>query len=138
VESASHFWKTRWAERIKERELQVAREMATRTLDDEVSRREWSIRIVQMAMVQLAKAIAEGNVKMTLADLDKLIRLEAFLSDEPDSRQELVFSDLKHKSREEIQEMIKRELEALQELEAKEGKLSTTSKDERPIRDGAN
>ena len=35
--------------------------------------------------MQLAKAIADGRVKMTLGDLDKLIRLEEFLADEPDN-----------------------------------------------------
>ena len=46
-----------------------------------------------------------------------------FLRDEPDSRRELVFADLKHKSREEIQEMIKQEMEKLKELEGKEKEI---------------
>ena len=86
-------------------------------MNDEVSRREQSLKIVQMATLQLAKAIAEGEVKMTLGDLDKLIRLEAFLRDEPDSRQEVVFADLKNKSDEELREMVRREMEVLRELE---------------------
>ena len=77
------------------------------------SRRERSLQIVNLAMVQLAKAIAEGEVKMTLADLDKLIRLEAFLSDEPESRHELVLNDLRDKSDRELSEMVKQELEIL-------------------------
>ena len=77
------------------------------------SRRERSLQIVHLAMVQLAKAIAEGEVKMTLADLDKLIRLEAFLSDEPESRHELVLNDLRDKSDRELSEMVKQELEIL-------------------------
>ncbi len=113
----------RWKERIRQRDLEVAREVATRTLNDEVSRRERSLQIVQMALVQLAKAIAEGNVKMTMADLDKLIRLEAFLCDQPDSRQEVVFGDLKNKSREELREMMRKEMQALKELEAHEQEI---------------
>ncbi len=54
---------------------------------------------------------------MTLSDLDKLIRLESFLRDEPDSRQEIVFPDLRDKSREELREMVRQEIEALKELE---------------------
>lgn len=59
-------------------------------MSDGVTRRERSPQIVNLAMVQLAKAIAEGDLRMTLSDLDKLIRLEAFLSDEPESRHELI------------------------------------------------
>jgi hypothetical protein len=35
-----------------------------------------------MGLVQVAKAIAEGKVKVTVADLDRLIRLEEFLREE--------------------------------------------------------
>ena len=94
-----------WRNRLAEREATVAREMAARALNDEVSRRERSLQIVQLALVQLAKAIAEGRVKMTLSDLDKLIRLEAFLSDEPESRHSLIVADLRGKTIEELRGM---------------------------------
>lgn len=55
-----------------------------------------------------------------MEDLDKLIRLEAFLNDLPGSRQEVVFGDLKNKSREELRDMMQREMETLKELEAHE------------------
>ena len=106
-----------WRDRLRERDLEVAREVADRTLTDEVSRRERSLQIVHLAMVQLAKAIAEGEVKMTLADLDKLIRLEAFLSEEPESRHELVLNDLRDKSDRELKEMVDRELQTLLRLQ---------------------
>ncbi len=35
-----------------------------------------------MGLVQVAKAIAEGKVKVTVPDLDKIIRLEEFLREE--------------------------------------------------------
>jgi len=114
-----------WKGRVRERDADVAREMAARTLSDEVSRRERSVQIVQLALVQLAKAIAEGKVKMTLGDLDKLIRLEAFLSDLPDSRQEIVFADLKNKSTEELRQMMRDEIESLKEIEASEEEIAT-------------
>ncbi len=110
----------RWKQRLKERDLQVAREVAGRTLADEVSHRERNLQIVHMALVQLARALADGQVKMSLGDLDKLIRLESFLRDEPDSRQEIVFPDLRNKSREEIQEMVRQEMETLKQLEVGE------------------
>lgn len=102
---------------IVERDLQVAREVASRTLADEVNHRERNLKIVHLALVRLAKAVADGQVKMALGDLDKLIRLESFLRDEPDSRQEIVFPDLKDKSREELREMVRQEMEILKELE---------------------
>ena len=80
--------------------------MASRTLSDEVNHRERNLKIVQMSLVRIAKAIVDGEVKMTLSDLDKLIRLESFLRDEPDSRQEIVVADLRTKSNEELREMI--------------------------------
>ncbi len=106
----------RWKQRLKERDLQVAREVAGRTLADEVSHRERNLQIVHMALVQLAKAVADGQVKMALGDLDRLIRLESFLRDEPDSRQEVVFGDLRNKSREELRELVRQEMEVLNEL----------------------
>lgn len=102
-----------WQTRIRERDLEIARDVAGRTMSDEVTRRERSLQIVHMALVQLAKAIAEGDVRMTLSDLDKLIRLEAFLSDEAESRHEVVLSDLKSKTDGELREMVKREIEFL-------------------------
>ena len=35
-----------------------------------------------MGLIQVAKAIAEGKVKPSVSDLDKLIRLEEFLREE--------------------------------------------------------
>ena len=107
----------RWNERIQGRELQIARDVANRTIGEEVSRRERSLQIVQMALLQLAKAVAEGQVKMTLGDLDRIIRLEAFLCDEPDSRQEIVLGDLSDKSDEDLKEIVRQELSAIREIE---------------------
>jgi hypothetical protein len=105
-----------WKERIRDRDLEVAREVATRTLSGEVSRRERNTQIIQMAILQLAKSVAEGQIKMTLADLDKLIRLEAYLNDEPESRQEIVISDLRDKTDEELKEIVWQELAILREI----------------------
>jgi len=106
-----------WRGRLRERDLEVARQIAGRTMTEEVSRRERSLQIVHLAMVQLAKAIAEGEVKMTLADLDKLIRLEAFLSDEPESRHELLLNDLSLKSDAELRAILDEEMSMLREVE---------------------
>jgi hypothetical protein len=105
-----------WKDRIRERDGQVAREVATRTLTDETNRRERSLQIVHMALVQLAKSIAEGEIKMTLGDLDKIIRLEAFLSNEPDSRQEVVVHDLANKTDGELRAIVSHEMAMINEL----------------------
>lgn len=105
-----------WRNRIHERDAQIAREAAGRTINEEVNRRERSLQIVQLALVQLAKAIAEGEVKMTLADLDKLIRLEAFLSDAPESRHELLVNDLSARSDAELRAMLIEEMGVLQSI----------------------
>jgi transposase len=72
-----------WKRKLRERDASAAREIAARVIDDEVSSRNRNKQIVHMALVQLAKAIAEGKVRMTLSDLDKLIRLEGFLNEKP-------------------------------------------------------
>jgi hypothetical protein len=106
----------RWQQRIAEREAQVAREMASRNLHDEVSRRERSVRIVELALVRLAKSISQGDVRMSLSDLDKLVRLESFLRDEPDSRQEIILQDLKDKTDEELRDITRQEIALLREV----------------------
>jgi hypothetical protein len=110
-----------WKEKIRDRNLEIARDVATRTLSSEVSRRERNTQIIQMAILQLAKAVAEGQIKMTLADLDKLIRLEAYLNDEPDSRQEVIVHELKDKTDAELREIMRREITLLRELSDSDG-----------------
>ena len=106
----------KWKHRVRDRDIQIAREMASRTLSDEVNHREQHLKIVRMATVKLARAIAGGEVKMAIGDLDKLIRLESFLRDGPDSRQEIIVADLGNKSNEELREMIREEMDVLNEL----------------------
>jgi hypothetical protein len=60
---------------------------------------------------------------MTLSDLDKLVRLETFLADEPDSRQEILVGELRGKSREELREMMRKELEMLKQLDEREREI---------------
>ena len=108
----------RWKERLRERDLEVARQMASRVIGNEINHRERNLQIVHMALVQLAKAVADGQVRMSLGDLDKLIRLESFLRDGPDSRQEIICRDLRDKLDEELWEEIREDEEALKRLKA--------------------
>lgn len=104
-----------WQKRLQQRELEVAREMASRTLSDEVNHREQHLKIVRMAMVKLAKAIADGEVKMSIGDLDKMIRLEAFLRDRTESRSEVAIN-FDGASPAQLKEMILEELKVLKNL----------------------
>ena len=69
-----------WRSRLQERELETARQIADRTLQHTISDQERYHKIVRMAVTKLAKAIAEDRVKLQAADLDRLIRLEDYLS----------------------------------------------------------
>lgn len=124
IQSVKLWGKTfNWKKKLSEREGEVARAMAARNVDTEVSNRTRNKQIVQMALVHLAKAIAEDKVKMTLADLDRLIRLESFLDQGVDSRQAFVIEDLRGKSYEELRGMLRTEIEMLRELGEDDVKL---------------
>jgi len=69
----------RWQERMTERDATVARRVADRTLKSGVDELERNTKIIEMAIIRLAKAIAEGKVGMHLADLERLIRLQQLL-----------------------------------------------------------
>jgi hypothetical protein len=69
-----------WRRRLQERELETARQIADRTLQATITDQERYHKIVRMAVTTLAKAIAEDRVKLQAADLDRLIRLEDYLS----------------------------------------------------------
>jgi hypothetical protein len=72
-----------WNGRIQERDAEVARAMADRSMKKGIERGFRNSRIIELGLVQVAKAIAEGKVKMTVSDLDRLIRLEEYLTEGP-------------------------------------------------------
>jgi hypothetical protein len=71
-----------WKRRVGERDAQAARVIAERGVKDTIERGLRNRKLVEMGLVQVAKAIAEGKAKVTVADLDRLIRLEEFLREE--------------------------------------------------------
>jgi hypothetical protein len=71
-----------WRQRCRERDAEVARTMANRSLEEGVESLARNRKIVKMGLVQVAKAVAEGKVKVTMADLDRLVRLEEYLREE--------------------------------------------------------
>lgn len=68
-----------WQQRLQEREAQIARETADRTMEAGVQENERNLKIVRMALLQLAKDISERKIKGQLSDVDRLIRLEEYL-----------------------------------------------------------
>ena len=68
-----------WKERIGGRDADAARTMADQSLKSTTEKIARNRKIVEMGLMQVAKAIAEGKVKPTISDLDRLIRLEEFL-----------------------------------------------------------
>jgi len=71
-----------WRERCRERDAQAARAMADRSLEENVESLARNRKIVKMGLIQVAKAVAEGKVKVTMADLDRLVRLEEYLRED--------------------------------------------------------
>jgi transposase len=71
-----------WRARCRERDGQAARAMAERSLEENMEGLARNRKIVKMGLLQVAKAVAEGKVKVTMADLDRLVRLEEYLREE--------------------------------------------------------
>ena len=69
-----------WRQRIRQRDATVARQTADRVLESHLNETEQNHRIVRMALIKVAKAINSGQARLQVADLDRLIRLETFLS----------------------------------------------------------
>jgi transposase len=71
-----------WRERCKERDAQAVRTMAERNLEENMESLARNRKLVKMGLIQVAKAVAEGKVKVTMADLDRLVRLEEYLRED--------------------------------------------------------
>jgi hypothetical protein len=68
-----------WRQRISERDVGEARRLADQTMSTAMTRQGRNSKIVEMALVRLARGIADGKVRMHLADIERLIRLQAEL-----------------------------------------------------------
>jgi len=72
-----------WRRRLAEREAHSARQMADRALTSTQEDIDQQRKIIHLAIVKLARAIAEGQIKYQIGDLDRLVRLRAFLDGGP-------------------------------------------------------
>lgn len=68
-----------WVKRLAERDAAVARQVADQTIRTEVDELGRNKKIVQMALIKVARAINTDKVKVQVGDLDRLIRLQTFL-----------------------------------------------------------
>jgi len=69
-----------WQRRLRERDLESARHIADKTLEEDLYDHAQHRKLVRMALVKVARAVLDGRVRITIADLDRLIRLEAILA----------------------------------------------------------
>ena len=72
-----------WQKRVHLRDIQSARRIADQTFDARLQDHEHHRKLIRLALARLAKAIADGSVRMQLSDLDRLIRLDHALSGKP-------------------------------------------------------
>lgn len=68
-----------WVSRIRERQAEAVRQIADKHLTDQIELTERNLKIVRAALMRLAKAIANGDIKPRLSDLERLVRLEEHL-----------------------------------------------------------
>jgi len=68
-----------WKRLLREQEVGEARRLADQSLEATVAQRGRNRKIVEMALLRLAKAVADGKVRMQLSDIERLIRLQADL-----------------------------------------------------------
>jgi hypothetical protein len=105
-----------WLARAADRDKDVVRVAANKAIQVGVESSVRNRQVVQLALVQVARQIAEGKVRATISDLDRLIRLEAFLEGRADSRQEVIARDLAGKTTGELKILLREELRVLADL----------------------
>jgi transposase len=62
----------------------------------------------------------DAQIARKMASRNRLVRLESFLREEPESRQEVIIHDLKNKSDQELRDILKQEIALLRDLSCSE------------------
>jgi hypothetical protein len=75
--------KGKWRRRAADRDVRVVRRAMDKAETAEADTRATYLKVVELALMKLARGIADGEVKGTFSDLDRLVRLKVFL-EEPD------------------------------------------------------
>lgn len=92
-ESAVKAWSRafRWRERLEARTREIAEALARDSTEAEREELQADRRMVHLAMVRIAKALVEGHVKPTIADMDRVIRLRRDLDEGQRGSEDRVF-----------------------------------------------
>ena len=69
----------KWRQRLRERDLALARKAADRAGTAQVDARTRQAKLVDLGLVKLASSIAQGEIKGSFGDLDRLVRLDGHL-----------------------------------------------------------
>lgn len=117
-----------WTQRIAERDAALASAVEEKTIHVAVDRRTRNRKIIEAGIVRAARAVANGDVKPSYADLEKFIRLEDQLEAQGGPRD----GDLRSKSVEELHAMGKA---ALRELASLLGETAVLEALDRPKTD---
>lgn len=113
-----------WLKRAKTYDADVARKTIDiaekQGVEVEGKARARNLKLVQMGLMKLAQALASGDVRLQLADLDRLLKLEAVLNGQasPSSNGTLSAEDaeLTGKNAEELWALIDGEVEAIRRI----------------------
>ena len=73
--------KGKWRRRVAARDARVVRRAMDKAETTEADARAKYLKIVELALMKLAREIAEGTVRGTFSDLDRLVRLRVFLEE---------------------------------------------------------
>lgn len=68
-----------WRQRVAERHATVARQAADQVIGSAVADSSRKRKMVELALLKVIKAINADRVKVQVADLDRLLRLQAYL-----------------------------------------------------------
>jgi hypothetical protein len=68
-----------WQQRLRERDAAVARQAADQVIGSAVVNATRNRKMVELALMKVIKAINSDKVKIQVGDLDRLLRLQAFL-----------------------------------------------------------
>ncbi len=116
----------KWSERITERDEKIRRNVAERAvIEKEVNHVERDIKILGRAILEHAKAIQEGKLKLSLGDMVKMMELEHKLRTGSDFTQHHTHNhELKGLSQTDVEKLIKEEIKGLAEYEIQKQKWS--------------
>lgn len=69
----------KWRQRLGEREAQAARQMADQVIGSSVANAARKRKMVDLALMKVIRAINDDKVRIQVGDLDRLLRLQAFM-----------------------------------------------------------